>query len=286
MVSWYSTLFQRHFVNGIVITAMLYPLMLTNISLAQTSTPPTPTKFEPDIENGYDNTSIGCHYFWQMQFPNEPAYRNQQIEPKIVLAELNKQIQQEPHSFYLYNNRAILKRDRLEDYAGALADWDLALQIDKNSFTAYRNRALLKQDKLKDWQGAIADFDRAIQINPSDPELYNYRAILKATYLKDASGALADFNEIFQLLPDRLITDDRGNTLANTACWVSTDYAKVYQNRGLLKQTQLNDAAGALADYQQAQKIAEENNKPQHRYCRFCSSPKIERFSVGQGAIN
>jgi tetratricopeptide (TPR) repeat protein len=244
--------------------------------LSQASTPSTAPNFEPIIEDGHDNTSIGCHHFWRMQFPEEAAYRNQQPDPKIVLAELDRQIQQNPTSFRLYNNRAILKRDRLADYTGALADWDVALQIDKNSFTAYRNRAMLKQDKLNDWQGAIADFDRAIQINQRYPDVYNYRAILRATYLKDAQGALADFNQIFQLAPDRSITDDRGNTLANSACWIVTNYAKVYQNRGLLKQTQLNDPAGALADYQQAKKIEAENNKPQHRHCRFCSPPKIE----------
>jgi tetratricopeptide (TPR) repeat protein len=230
----------------------------------------TITKFETDITRSHDLTGVGCYRLRPKDLPyDEYLY----MELAIALTQLNSRIEQEPNNFHLYNTRALIKRDRLQDFAGALADWNRAIQIDANSFTAYRHRAILKQNKFQDFVGALADFDRAIQINPQTHDVRNLRAILKATQLKDPQGALADFNALLNLPPNYdwvnldtgtvyskwtdIKTDRFPGAFKYGVCWNSQDYAKIYRNRGLLKQTQLNDAAGALADYQQAQKIAQ-----------------------------
>ena len=56
---------------------------------------------------------------------------------------------------------------------------------------AYTNRGLAKYE-LEDYEGAIADYDRAIELKPKFAEAYYNRGVAKG-FLGDHEGAIADF---------------------------------------------------------------------------------------------
>ena len=53
-----------------------------------------------------------------------------------------------------------MKSEHLQDYAGALVDYDIALQIEPNNVDYLNNRANLKSEYLGDVEGAMKDYDR------------------------------------------------------------------------------------------------------------------------------
>jgi tetratricopeptide (TPR) repeat protein len=87
-----------------------------------------------------------------------------------------------------YYNRGVLKHD-LEDYIGAISDFNKAIDINPNDDSAFFNRAVSK-GKLKDYIGAIVDFSKAIEINPSKAKYYYYRGIGKLLLHQKNSGCL------------------------------------------------------------------------------------------------
>jgi tetratricopeptide (TPR) repeat protein len=113
----------------------------------------------------------------------------------------------------------------LEDFKGAIADYDKTIEIDPKLALAYYNRGLAKYF-LKDFKGAIADFDKAIEINSKDAGAYFNRGNAKY-FLKDFKGAIADYDKAIELDPKD---------------------ADVYYNRGDAK-GKLKDYEGAIADY-------------------------------------
>jgi len=64
--------------------------------------------------------------------------------------------------------------------------------------TAYMNRALLKKEFLNDYTGAILDCNAIIQINANDPRAYYLRGQLFALQTK-MSEACRDFNKAMKL---------------------------------------------------------------------------------------
>jgi tetratricopeptide (TPR) repeat protein len=82
-----------------------------------------------------------------------------------------------------------------KDPQGALADYNQAIALDPKFAAAYNDRAFLKKNKLNDIQGALADYDQAIIHNPKFAAAYNNRAFLKFTELKDKDGAIADLRK-------------------------------------------------------------------------------------------
>ncbi|MGD1008267.1 MAG: trypsin-like peptidase domain-containing protein, partial [Ignavibacteriaceae bacterium] len=83
-----------------------------------------------------------------------------------------------PNDANAYSNRGIAKAD-LEDYRGAIQDYNQAIEINPNYAGAYYNRGIAKAD-LEDYRGAIQDYNQAIEINPNDANAYYNRGIAKA----------------------------------------------------------------------------------------------------------
>jgi len=68
-----------------------------------------------------------------------------------------------------YNNRGIVK-EHLDDYKGALEDFNRALVLDPNSGPAYYSRGWLRSD-LGDCAGALSDMERAAELMPNSEDL-------------------------------------------------------------------------------------------------------------------
>jgi tetratricopeptide (TPR) repeat protein len=74
-------------------------------------------------------------------------------------------LQDDPKDAKVYNNRGNLKRDKLNDIEGALADYNQAITLNPEDGYAYGNRANLKKNKLNDKAGAIEDLRQSVVAN-------------------------------------------------------------------------------------------------------------------------
>lgn len=159
-----------------------------------------------------------------------------------------------------YNFRG-LDKIKKRDYAGAIADFDLAISIEETG-QFYFNRAFAKSlnsdfknsisdfdktiefkyrlaeayfekgyclDQLGNHRAAIENYDIAIKENNSYSEAYNNRAFSKFKQ-EDFKGALKDFNKAIKLDPK---------------------FAPAYVNRGFTK-SNLKDDKGACEDWNKA----------------------------------
>jgi tetratricopeptide (TPR) repeat protein len=114
-------------------------------------------------------------------------------------------------------------------------------------------------------QQAIKSFTKAIQLNPRYISAYFSRAIVYEQ-VEEFQKALADYNKLLSLFPENYeVYNNRGvlkktelNDIQgalqdlNQAIALNPKYAIAYNNRGVLKKDYLNDATGALADFNQA----------------------------------
>jgi tetratricopeptide (TPR) repeat protein len=157
------------------------------------------------------------------------------------------------------------KEDRLNDYQGALTDYNQAITLNPKYSEAYISRAFLKSYKLNDYQGALTDYNQGISLNPKNADNYYNRGVTKES-LNDFQGALADYNESLAIAPST--SDERFLNRANLKYNKLNDYqgaladlnqlialqpkfAAAYDSRAYLKY-KLNDYQGALADFNQA----------------------------------
>jgi tetratricopeptide (TPR) repeat protein len=183
-----------------------------------------------------------------------------------ALADYNQSIALKPDNALAYNNRGILKDEKLNDVQGALADYNQSISLNPDGAKAYYNRGILKNEKLNDVKGALADYNQSIALKPDYAAAYNNRGGLKYQKLNDVQGALADYNQSISLNPDfadaynnrsilkyRKLNDVQG-ALAdyNQSIALKPDFALAYNNRGALKYQKLNDVQGALADFNQS----------------------------------
>ncbi len=85
----------------------------------------------------------------------------------------------------------------LQDYRGAIQDFNKAIEINPQLAEAYLNRGNAKDD-LQDYSGAIQDYNKAIEINPQLAEAYLNRGNAKYR-LNDKSGACLDWSKAGEL---------------------------------------------------------------------------------------
>jgi tetratricopeptide (TPR) repeat protein len=146
-----------------------------------------------------------------------------------AMADYNQAIALDPNYAFAYVSRGTLKYVKLNDLSGALIDYNRAIAADPKGADAFYSRGSLKE-KLNDPTGAMSDYNRAITLDPNYANAYNNRGILKEN-LNDLTGAMADYNQSIVINPKDAIA---------------------YLNRGSLKENKLNDPQGALADYNQS----------------------------------
>jgi tetratricopeptide (TPR) repeat protein len=195
---------------------------------------------------------------------------------KEEIAALDQAILANPKDYQAYNDRAILKDEKLNDIQGALSDYNQAILINPKYSEAYNSRAILKKNKLNDIQGALSDYNQAILINPEFSEAYYNRAILKKNKLNNIQGALSDYNQAILINPkfpeayyNRAILKEDMNDIQgalsdyNQAILINPKYSKAYFNRAILKEDKLNDQTGAIRDFRQAARLYREAGQTQ-----------------------
>jgi tetratricopeptide (TPR) repeat protein len=99
----------------------------------------------------------------------------------------------------------------LDDYKGAIADYNQAIQLKPKYPDAYYYRGAAKA-WLEDYKGAIADYNQAIQLKPEYPDAYVGRGAAKAR-LDDYKGAIADYRKAAELYQKQGETKDYQDAL-------------------------------------------------------------------------
>jgi tetratricopeptide (TPR) repeat protein len=212
-----------------------------------------------------------------------------------AISDYNQAIALNPKNYEVYNNRGLMKYEKLNDIKGALADYNQAISLNPKSSEPYNNRANLKADNPNDIRGALADYNQAISLNPKNSEAYNNRANLKKDKLNDIRGALADYNQAISLNPkNSAFHYNRANLKAdnlndikgaladyNQAISFNPKDSETYNNRANLKKDKLNDIKGALADYNQAISFNPKNSAAYYNRANL----KKDKLNNRSGAI-
>jgi tetratricopeptide (TPR) repeat protein len=110
-----------------------------------------------------------------------------QLDQQIATLPQNQQLN--ASDYFL---RGLGKSER-GDYRGAIVDYDQAISLNPKYDLAFNNRGLLRQNKLNDVQGALSDFNQAISLNPKYALAYFHRANLKKDKLNNPTGAIPDY---------------------------------------------------------------------------------------------
>ena len=100
----------------------------------------------------------------------------------------------------LLRNRADAK-EQLEDWDGAVADYQTALGIDPQNPGLYRDLGWARL-QMKDYQAVVTVLDKAIELDPRSAWSFQHRGIAWAR-LKNYDTALADYNRSLELDPLR-----------------------------------------------------------------------------------
>lgn len=116
----------------------------------------------------------------------------------------------------------------MQDYIGAISDFNQVIKLTTNYDDVYYKRAKTKAE-LKDFRGAIEDYNKVLVINPKYTVVYYDRGNAKFD-LKNYQGAILDYSKRIQLYPDS---------------------PEEYFNRGLAK-LNLNQKDSACLDFSKA----------------------------------
>ena len=120
-----------------------------------------------------------------------------------ILDICNRAISDEPLSYddqvATYVNRGII-RAHMNDWPGALADYNRAIKLDPTEAEAYLNKAVLTL-KQRDWRQARELFDAALARNTRRPEFAYYGRAITQELAGDFAAAYADYQKASALAP-------------------------------------------------------------------------------------
>jgi tetratricopeptide (TPR) repeat protein len=100
-----------------------------------------------------------------------------------------------------YFKRSV-ERLKVKDFGGAIEQLDLAIAMTPDEPELYFSRGYVKQQGLQDYAGAVLDYDRLISLREgsrnefllNDPMNYGFRGLAKVA-LNQRAGAIADFRK-------------------------------------------------------------------------------------------
>ena len=93
-------------------------------------------------------------------------------------------------------------RRYLNDYLGAIEDYEKVIKLNPKYAEAYYNRGYIKYE-LKEYRGTVEDFSKAIVLNSNYKSAYINRGIALET-LGDIEGACSDWKRSLELGIDRV----------------------------------------------------------------------------------
>jgi tetratricopeptide (TPR) repeat protein len=139
-----------------------------------------------------------------------------------------------------YFYRAV-QRDDLDDYKGALADYNSCIDLDNNFAEAYNNRGLIYLYKTIQYDLSLSDFNKAIDLLPGASFSYFNRAMLKMRMSQEFDDsfmfeAIADLTKSIQINPS---------------------YGEAFSNRGMCKYRSLGWQVGC-SDFLKAKALGVE----------------------------
>jgi len=184
-----------------------------------------------------------------------------------------------------YFNIGCIKYYKLEDYNGALQEFDKSIEIKPDYAFAYLVRSFLKKE-LNDQDGALQDYNKAVSLKwdfvalktdnliaklrngaQQDDNIKRYNDIGMFKYkIGDYVGAIQEFNKEIILNPNnanffmnratmkaKLSDFRRANQDLDKAIELKPDFKEAYYNRGLNKLIiNDNDKEGACLDWSKA----------------------------------
>lgn len=156
----------------------------------------------------------------------------------------------------VYYNRGIAK-DKLNDYTGAIEDYNKTIELDPKNTDAYNS--LCKIEALHGSSNeALKDCDRAINLNPDHAESFFYKCLIN--YYNYPNEAIKDCTQAIKLKPlyeqayyirghIKLYNADYNSAIEdyNKAIKLKADYIEAYKDRSLAK-TYIKNYSGAIED--------------------------------------
>ena len=103
--------------------------------------------------------------------------------------------------------------DNEKDYKKASGCFDTAAILGSVNISGYLTNAEIKYIKLNNYEGALKDFNKALSLEPANTDALNRRGIFYFEGLKNYKAALADFEAIKKLTPN-----DKENASNIDAC--------------------------------------------------------------------
>jgi tetratricopeptide (TPR) repeat protein len=193
-----------------------------------------------------------------------------------ALSSFNQAIYLSPQDASIYYLRATFKMSRLGNFSSALLDYNQAIQLDDNSNIYFLGRCNVKI-QLQDLNAALKDCNQSIFLekefvrkNKSErrkieevARSYFARATIY-TIMKNPKDAIADFDKAIKIYSDldpnmyklrgrvkALLTEDYQGALAdyNKAIELDDNNTEAYQFRAELSSIRLKKSTEALADY-------------------------------------
>ena len=136
--------------------------------------------------------------------------RRELIKPNN--SSLSSKTKEQQNSYLKYYSSGNSKYE-LQDYYGAVEDYNKAIELDPNFIKAYINRGNSKV-KLKDYVSAIEDYSSALKLNQNYTIAYDNRGFSKYK-LNDKNGACLDWNKAKGLgsLSFALLSEEVCNTI-------------------------------------------------------------------------
>ena len=98
---------------------------------------------------------------------NRGVKKNEIGDYSNAIEDFNKSIQLNPFIGTVYFHRGVAKFEN-GYFKSALRDFDKSIELYPEDSYAYYNRGLIKLNHINDFEGAILDFNESIKINPFD----------------------------------------------------------------------------------------------------------------------
>ncbi len=229
----------------------------------------------PDLAGFFERSAVNSTYNNELadQFYIEQIRKSEEVEDKDKEALASNYFQR--GNF----------RSALEDYEGAIKNFDEAIKINPNDASAYTNRGIIK-DHLELHEKAIEDFDEAIKINPKYAVAYTNKGIAKAN-LELHKEAIKNFDEAIKINPnDAIAYTNKGVAKAklgqyeeaiqnhDQAINIIPILANPYYNRGNAK-AKLKQYREAIRDFNKAINI-------NPKYTIAYNNRGIAKFELGK----